>query len=71
MKKFLKILLIVIVITACLAGVYTAVANLTVFFSVKDRIFGLDNIPDDDSYDAIVVLGCGLKKGRDAVRYAL
>ena len=62
MKKILKILLIVIVITACLAGVYTAVANLTVYFSVKDSIFGLDNIPDDDSYDAVVVLGCGLKK---------
>ena len=62
MKKILKIVLVTVIVIAALAGVYTAVANLTFYFSVKDNIYGLDNIPDDDSYDAIVVLGCGLKK---------
>ena len=62
MKKILKKVLFVCILLAVAAGIYTAVANLAAAFSVSGRIFDLDHIPESDGYDAIVVLGCGLKK---------
>lgn len=60
-NKIMLFFIIACAVCGLVIGIYTAVANLSVYFSVRYSVHTLDDIPEGD-YDAIVVLGCGLKK---------
>lgn len=61
MSAFLKILLKVILIVTSVLVVSVVVLNMIVCFSTSGKMRSVEDSFDDNGYDCIIVLGCGIR----------